>query len=439
LKDYEEYLEERLDGMYSVLESSNSEIMEGFMDKIKTWKTNRQNKKRNKLMNYYNVISKCEKMNAEDEFDDVVDKLMNILRREIPSISFNKRNVCHSVKNLGNDYSLHEYTLNLVTLNTVTKRKFVYGGNNKSLKAMVAAHDATKVAKVVKKVDDVRDYYKPKTMDEWSKEEDNLRKRRMGDAALDIIDKSLDYDAMLMDEIVDRIFGPLFSSGFVNMEDQSAILYKNNKEFITVNCDNYFEFSVTMQFIINDAEVVNEGFLANLKEKRAAKKAAKEEKRNQQMLRDLLIVDEKKFPQYEKEFNSLIKYMITVLKREVPGCTFVSQEVRHSEKNITGHVIHRFSLGLFDLTDENFKKFISKSKNPELKEAENTWDCVDELIQDTFERIGKPLESKGYSYDENRVYSKDQGGKEYIFVDLGDEAAFSVYMYMDIAVKKDEE
>ena len=25
-------------------------------------------------------------------------------------------------------------------------------------------------------------------------------------------------------------------------------------------------------------------------------------------------------------------------------------------KNITGHVIHRFSLGLFDLTDENFKE-----------------------------------------------------------------------------------
>ena len=88
---------------------------------------------------------------------------------------------------------------------------------------------------------------------------------------------------------------------------------------------------------------------------------------------------------------------------------------------------------------KTLKKFISKSKNPELKEAENTWDCVDELIQDTFERIGKPLESKGYSYDENRVYSKDQGGKEYIFVDLGDEAAFSVYLCMDIAVKKDEE
>ena len=39
-----------------------------------------------------------------------------------------------------------------------------------------------------------------------------------------------------------------------------------------------------MIYIINENEVINEGFLANLKEKRAAKKAAKEEKRIQKMI-----------------------------------------------------------------------------------------------------------------------------------------------------------
>lgn len=182
-----------------------------------------------------------------------------------------------------------------------------------------------------------------------------------------------------------------------------------------------------------------EGFLQRMKEKRATKKAAKEEKRKQNMLKDLLIVSEKEFSKYEKEFNDMVKFMISLLKREVPGCTFASQEIKHSEKDLGDHTVHRFSVGLFDLDDNNFEKFKNKSKNPELKNAENTWDCVDELIQDTFDRIGDPLSSKGFSYDESRIYSKVHGGKDYIFVDLGDEAAFSVYMYMDIAVKKDEE
>lgn len=439
MKDYEEYLEDRFDGMCSIIESSNSELMEGFMDSIKSWKTNRQNKKRNKIMDYYNTISKCEKMNAEDEFDDVVDKLMEILKREIPGISFNKRRVEHSAKDLGSGYSLHTYDLSLVTLNTINKRKFVYGGNNKSLKAMVAAHDVTKVAKIVKKVDDVHDYYKPKTMDEWSEEKDNLRKRRMGDAALNIIDNSLDYDAMLMDEIVDRIFGPLASMGFVNIEDQFVILYKNNKEYITVNCDNYFEFSVTMNFIINENEVVNEAFFAKMKEKRAAKKAAKEEKRILNLVEDLIVIDENKLPYYEKEYNKLVQDMKTLLKREVPGCTFINQEVKHTSMSGAGYEIHRFYLKLFELDDANFDRFKSKSKYEELKNAENTWDAVDELLQDTADRIGKPLESKGFSYDENRLYAKPSNGKDYLFVDLGDETAFDVVIMMDIAVKKNEE
>lgn len=33
MKDYDEYLDDRLDGMYSILESSNNELMEGFFSK----------------------------------------------------------------------------------------------------------------------------------------------------------------------------------------------------------------------------------------------------------------------------------------------------------------------------------------------------------------------------------------------------------------------
>ena len=192
-----------------------------------------------------------------------------------------------------------------------------------------------------------------------------------------------------------------------------------------------------MESLFNDEEYLEEGLFDKFKEKRAKKKAEKEERRNQEKLRNLVVINENEFSKYEKEFNEMVKFMTNLLKKEVPGCRFASQNIKHSSQDLGGHIINRFSIGLFDLDDDNFKKFISKSKNPELKVAENTWDCVDELIQDTFDRIGNPLSKKGYDYDENRVYSKEKDGKGYLFIDLGDEATFSVYMYMDIAVKKE--
>ena len=192
-----------------------------------------------------------------------------------------------------------------------------------------------------------------------------------------------------------------------------------------------------MKSLFDDGEYLEEGLFDKFKEKRAKKKAEKEERRNQEKLRNLVVINENEFSKYEKEFNEMVKFMTNLLKKEVPGCRFASQNIEHSSQDLGEYIINRFSIGLFDLDDDNFKKFISKSKNPELKVAENTWDYVDELIQDTFDRIGNPLSKKGYDYDENRIYSKEKDGKGYLFIDLGDEAAFSVYMYMDIAVKKE--
>mgnify|MGYP003292524247 CR=1 FL=1 len=229
----------------------------------------------------------------------------------------------------------------------------------------------------------------------------------------------------------------MMAHGFENVEDQYILLYKDRKAFITIDYDYDYTFKVSMVYIIDENEVVNEGFLANLKEKRAAKKAAKEEKRAKDMLDETLLIDRNKLSVYEKEYNKLVKDMMSLLKREVPGCAFANTEPKHSSTVVAGYEFHRFHINLFFMDDDNFIKFKNKSKNEELRNAENTWDAVDELIQDTFERIGKPLESKGFSYDENRVYSKTQGGKEYIFVDLGDEAAFDVDIYMTVAIEKE--
>ena len=137
-----------------------------------------------------------------------------------------------------------------------------------------------------------------------------------------------------------------------------------------------------MESLFDDEDYLEEGLFDKFKEKRAKKKAEKEERRNQEKLRNLVVINENEFSKYEKEFNEMVKFMTNLLKKEVPGCRFASQNIEHSSQDLGEYIINRFSIGLFDLDDDNFKKFISKSKNPELKVAENTWDYVDELIQE---------------------------------------------------------
>lgn len=391
----------------------------------------------------YRLIGKCEVPQADDDFDDAVDRFMSVIKREIPGAAFNRRIIKHSTKDLGEGYTVHEYELELITLNDRLQRKFISNGNNKVLKGLLAASDAAKVARVAKKAYDTYDYYRPKTEEELEKRKKrDAPKKAAVDLAINIVDDVTDIEPHFNDEILDRLFKPMMAHGFENVEDQYILLYKDRKAFITIEYDYDYTFKVSMIYIIDENEVVNEGFLANLKEKRAAKKAAKEEKRIQKIIDKEIVVSEKELVKCEKEFNDTVKFVTQLLKKEIPGCTFIDKEIKHTTHNVRkGYVEHRFSIKLFQMDDDNFDRYKSKSKCEELRNAENSWDYVDELLQDNATRILDPLESKGFDniYYDGSVMVKKKDGKDYISISLGDEATFDMDIFMYIIVKQDEE
>ena len=208
--------------------------------------------------------------------------------------------------------------------------------------------------------------------------------------------------------------------------------------------EKHIEMLLENMYKMLESHEVMEGFFSRRKEKKAAKKAAKEEQRLNNSLKHEIIVTPNELKACENEFNKTVAMVKGILKREVPGCKFIENEVRHQTKNIkAGYIQHTYLIKLLDMdSDDNFKKFISKSKQPELKNAnvDEPYNVVDELLQDNYTRLFDPITSKGFDdiYNDGSVLSKKKDGKEYINVLMGDEALVEVEVYMSIIVKEEE-
>ena len=205
--------------------------------------------------------------------------------------------------------------------------------------------------------------------------------------------------------------------------------------------NDYFDDRINGMYRILESTILSENKIMQMAikhgQKKLAKKASKEQKRKQAMIANYLSISEKELSTYENEINSLVNYMKSLLKKEIPNCSFKNQELKHTKSVIDSqHVVHKYYIRLFEMNDDNFKKFISKSKDANLKSAENTWDYVDELVDDTDKRIVKPIEAKGFKNDGSRLFSKSKNGKKYINIDLGDEATFDVVVFMEVIIKK---
>lgn len=207
------------------------------------------------------------------------------------------------------------------------------------------------------------------------------------------------------------------------------------------NYDDFIDDRIIGMYKILETSILSENKIMQMAikhgQKKLAKKAAKEQKRKQAMIGEYLSISEKELPSYENEINALVNYIKSLLKKEIPNCSFNNQELKHTKSVIDSqHIIHKYYIRLFEMNDDNFKKFISKSKDNNLKSAENTWDYVDELIADTDKRIVKPIEAKGFKDDGQGLLSKSKDGKEYLNVDLGDEATIDIVISMEVIVKK---
>lgn len=186
--------------------------------------------------------------------------------------------------------------------------------------------------------------------------------------------------------------------------------------------------------ILESTEVVTELFGKN----KQAKKQRKEENRLNELLDDKIVINENEISDYEKDYKDLIDFTVKLIKKEIPGADIRDVEIKPNKREINDdYTLLTYNQLIFIMSDDNYKKYVSKSKNKNLKNSEEVYDYVEELVEDNQNRFIKPVEKEGFSFnDEIDLYAKKKDGKEYLFVDFGDEAAFSLRLMMSLIVKK---
>ena len=198
------------------------------------------------------------------------------------------------------------------------------------------------------------------------------------------------------------------------------------------------ENNMILNYLKQDYVICDEFFTFN-PQKKAAKKAAREKEFFMNQVNATLMINETELDNYVKEYEKDINKMKSILKKEIPGCKFLEEKAKHSTRTKYGYQMHIYKIKLFELNDDNFKAFASKSKNKSIQKSDEIVDCVTALIKDTKDRIVTPFLPNGYRRDRNYGiggYSKFKNGKAYITLDMSDEAAFKVTLYMEIVFKK---
>lgn len=186
--------------------------------------------------------------------------------------------------------------------------------------------------------------------------------------------------------------------------------------------------------LLESTEVVTELF--------GKRKKEKIQKRNEKLINDLLndklAINESDVDIYEKDYQDLINFISKLIKKEIPGADIRDVEVKPSRREINDdYTLITYNQLIFTMTDDNYKKYVSKSKNENLKNSEEPYEYVEELVEDNKNRFMIPVEKHGFSFNEETgLYAKKKNGKEYLYVDFGDEAAFSLNVMMSLLVKK---
>ena len=198
-----------------------------------------------------------------------------------------------------------------------------------------------------------------------------------------------------------------------------------------------------MESLFDDENYLEEGLFDKFKEKRAEKKAKKADRKAQREMERSVVVSEKEIIKMAKEFENTVKFLVSLLKKEVPGAEFINDNVKNVSKRTInlkdGIDEHIYSLKIFQMDDNNYDKYKSKSKYEELRNADNAWDYMDELLQDNHTRIFDPIKAKGFDdlFDDGSEFIKEKNKNPYIHIYMGDEATFDVDVYMHFIVKKE--
>ena len=236
-----------------------------------------------------------------------------------------------------------------------------------------------------------------------------------------------------------------------------------------------------MKSLFDDGEYLEEGLFDKFKEKRAEKKARKEEEKERRRQKEeeekaarKAKNDERKARQATEYLNKFVMYKASeeesgpkkdladlandikaILKKEIPGCTFVGNKAKHNTTRLDkGCILHTYTLTIFRMDEENKKRFIKNTKSGSLKAqdtARRTADTIqkfgrvanmmtgnygynstdmlkgsvdmltidiDKLVdRDFIKRIREPIIEMGFTGKRN-AFVKEKNGMEYLGVKI---------------------
>lgn len=185
-------------------------------------------------------------------------------------------------------------------------------------------------------------------------------------------------------------------------------------------------------------EIVEEAFGFN-REKKKAKQKARDEKMFQEGMKYVPLINENEIDKLNKEKETIINGVKKILSKEIPGCEFENFDLNGYIQNKNGYEFHNFRATIFQLSDDNFKKFISKSKNEKLKTADESYDYPDEMLKDIETRIINPIKQLGLKQNNDYgqwAFLKYKNGKPFICVQITEQLSFDIVITSTFCIKK---
>ena len=217
---------------------------------------------------------------------------------------------------------------------------------------------------------------------------------------------------------------------FCDLMELEASQYKNATSV------NDITESINIYDIIN-GDTVEEFFGFSNKPK-----VDKDEQEFIDSLKNIVIINKDEEHKYKNEINKLVKSLYSLLKKEIPRCDFIGDsednDIIYSINKKYGYTVYFCGETIFELDSDNFDKYKAKSKIIKNVDYDDSYNYVDEIMNETEKRILKPLQRMGLEYDVDYgpfAYSKFKDGKRYFTVDLGDEYMFDVTFEARFAVK----
>ena len=256
--EYKKYIEDRVNGMYNILESSNlySDFIglnEGLIARIREIRADKKAKKaaeaereaeqrrianelkkeRSKANAMQNCVKVSNQSEANSDFNKLIDNIKRVLNDEIPDVRFEKSNVRHNRTQLEEEYVLHKESIILFKMSDANLKKFINNTKNNQIKKLRGLEKAASVTKSA----------------------NSIKKALSGDVGYDNVDmiasqvESISKDKLI--KLIDEDFQTRIVKKLEGMDckyKRNALVFeKDGLDYMSVRIEDfYFDYTITV-------------------------------------------------------------------------------------------------------------------------------------------------------------------------------------------------